>query len=311
MRYAFNIPEFLEWVVRSWSPVRAQAEQASYSRSHYSRSFARSVGEPPRTLRRRLQLEAAAHLLSQSDFQVGEVAIEVGYETPEAFSKAFRRAYGVNPKQFRSRRSGGRWLASKTGIHFHPSGLIVRRQGETSMKLDQILFRHHMHEVTRILSELGWLPESCLDEALVAFGDEIPWDSHDRTLRGTMAAIVFTHDIWLATFRGETMPDHPKKPSIAELRERHEASGPGLLAFVAEVDRDGLWDSEFVDANCEEPVRFVFGAVLAHILTFGIHRRLLLLSALRKLGVKDLEYGDPINWHRTQNGEPAYVPECV
>ncbi|MGI8923940.1 MAG: helix-turn-helix transcriptional regulator [Fimbriimonadales bacterium] len=106
------------------------AARAAYSRSHFSRLFANGVGETPRILRRRLQLEAAAHLLTRTRFGVGEIAVEVGYATPEAFAKAFKTAYGVSPRQFRAEGAENLRLETKSGIHFHPSGLIRgRRRG--------------------------------------------------------------------------------------------------------------------------------------------------------------------------------------
>lgn len=179
------------------------------------------------------------------------------------------------------------------------------------MNLTQTLFRHHFDEVSRLLGELERLAPESLDTPIVHFGNEIPWDPHDKTLRGTLWSIVQTHEIWMATFRGEPLQAEPTPVSLAAIREVHERTAPRFLEFVEECERDGLWASEFVDANCEEPVRFVFGPVLAHILTFGIQRRGLILAGLRELGVKDIEYGDPINWQRGRIGEPMYVPDCA
>jgi AraC family transcriptional regulator len=226
MRYAFDIPKFVEWVVETWAPVHVQAEQAAYSRSHFSRLFARDVGETPFELKRRLQLEAAAHLLGKSGFRIGEIAVEVGYETPEAFTKAFRKAYGTNPRAFRNSPPVSSWLEAKSRIHFHPSGLIVRRQGEKQLKLSQILLRQHVDEISRLLKETAALPDEKLDAELIPQGDAIPWDKHERTLRGTLRSIIVTHLLWLAAFRGEPLPENmPERPSLEELVRRHEESG--------------------------------------------------------------------------------------
>jgi AraC family transcriptional regulator len=332
MRYAFDIPKFLEWVVQTWAPVSAAADRAAYSRSHFSRLFSKSVGESPRELRKRLQLEAGAHLLRKTEFKVGEVAVEVGYETPEAFTKAFRAMFGVGPREFRKGSDGTHtksvrhgthtkivrhpyhlptWLPSSNGIHFHPHGLIVRRQGDNDMKFSELLFRSYVDGVSTILDEMSKLTDDQLDAKTLFQGDEIPFDRHEKTLRATVKGVIFTHELWLAAFRGDGLPDLPKKPTVAELKEIHDKSGKALVEFVKEVEEKDLWASEFVDALCEEPVRFVFGAVLAHILLFGSHRRLMAIAALKSLGVKGLEYGDPINWLRKVSGEEMYVPECV
>lgn len=49
------------------------------------------------------RLQAAAKDLATTDRPVMEVALEVGYENPSKFSAAFRKRYGVTPKEFRAR----------------------------------------------------------------------------------------------------------------------------------------------------------------------------------------------------------------
>jgi len=163
MKYSFDIPGFLEWVVQTWAPAGRMAARASYSRSHFSKLFVNSVGETPRVLRRRLQLEAAAHLLARTGFTVGEVAVEVGYATPEAFAKAFRAAYGVSPRQFRANGELNHRLETKSGIHFHPSEIIVRRQGARTMTLTETLFHHNDYAVTELLEAVESLTDGQLD----------------------------------------------------------------------------------------------------------------------------------------------------
>lgn len=77
------------------------AQQANFSAFHFQSTFAIltdiSVGEYLR--RRRLTL--AAHELMRLNTKVIDLAYKYGYETPEAFSKAFRRQHGVTPTEAR------------------------------------------------------------------------------------------------------------------------------------------------------------------------------------------------------------------
>jgi hypothetical protein len=50
-----------------------------------------------------------------------------------------------------------------------------------------------------------------------------------------------------------------------------------------------------VDALCEPPETFVLGSVVAHVLTYSAHRRLLVRHLLRDAGV-EVDTGDPIDW---------------
>ncbi|WP_026571531.1 MULTISPECIES: AraC family transcriptional regulator [Sediminibacillus] len=77
------------------------AKQAHVSAFHFQRTFAIltdiSVGEYIR--RRRLTL--AAQELIQTSSKVIDLAYKYGYDTPEAFSKAFRRQHGISPSESR------------------------------------------------------------------------------------------------------------------------------------------------------------------------------------------------------------------
>ena len=305
MLYRFDVPKFLDWVIQSWAPVAMMAERSAYSRSHFSRMLTRTVGESPSSLRRRLRLEAAASMLRRTRWSIGEIAVEVGYRSPEAFTKAFRRAFGTSPRAFRIG-SALPIIGSRSGIHFHPSGIIVRRLGANAMTLTQLLFKHHVDELGSILKAASLLTSSQLDEQTVSQGDEIPFDRHDTTLRALLEAMVYTEEVWLAAFSASETPVPASGASVERLQERHAQSSDGLSRFVEEIEAQGLWESEFVDALCCPPERFTFGGVVAHILVFSAHRRQMALAALRKLGVDNFGYGDPLVWLRLQEaGMPS------
>lgn len=69
------------------------AGRAATSQYHFHRIFRGMVGETPLVLRRRLLLERAAWRLANTDSSVLDIAIGAGFETHEAFTRAFRSAY--------------------------------------------------------------------------------------------------------------------------------------------------------------------------------------------------------------------------
>jgi AraC family transcriptional regulator len=87
------------------------------------------VGETPLQLHRRLRLERAAWGLIHGDEPVTQLAFEAGYDTHEAFTRAFRERYGRPPSEFREAREqeGSACLrtyqvelAAPSGIHYAP-----------------------------------------------------------------------------------------------------------------------------------------------------------------------------------------------
>lgn len=70
---------------------------------HFHRIFSKLQGESVQEHIRRLRLEKAAYELKISSYPILEIAIAAGYESNEAFTKAFRRLFNETPRQFRSR----------------------------------------------------------------------------------------------------------------------------------------------------------------------------------------------------------------
>jgi AraC-like DNA-binding protein len=81
--------------------VTTLASELGASRALLARRFTELVGEPPISFLTGWRLAVAADLLREQDSTVASVARQVGYSTPYALSTAFKRAYGVSPKQHR------------------------------------------------------------------------------------------------------------------------------------------------------------------------------------------------------------------
>jgi len=117
----------------------ALAVAAGLSPFHFHRVFKGMTGETPLELSRRLRLERAAWQLACSDAPVTEIAFDAGYETHEAFTRAFRACYSTSPSGFRTRKYQRIELAAPCGVHFSPDGRVppfARRQsGGEHMKV--------------------------------------------------------------------------------------------------------------------------------------------------------------------------------
>jgi AraC family transcriptional regulator len=69
---------------------------------------------------RRLRLERAAMELRSGGRQVIQVALDAGYEAHEAFTRAFKAAYGVSPAAFRRATGPVAIRPAPSGVHFRP-----------------------------------------------------------------------------------------------------------------------------------------------------------------------------------------------
>ncbi|GLC89647.1 AraC family transcriptional regulator [Lysinibacillus piscis] len=73
------------------------AQVGHSSEFHFQRAFSLLTGMTVNDYIRRRRLTLAAEELQRTEAKVIDVAFKYGYETPEAFTKAFRRQHGISP----------------------------------------------------------------------------------------------------------------------------------------------------------------------------------------------------------------------
>jgi hypothetical protein len=83
------------------------------------------------------------------------------------------------------------------------------------------------------------------------------------------------------------------------MRQRLKTAGAAFASQIQQIRDRGDWDAGFVDAVCDPPESFTYGAMLAHVTTFSAYRRSMTIAAFRQLGVEDLGIGDPVAWERS------------
>ncbi|MCL2547010.1 MAG: AraC family transcriptional regulator [Oscillospiraceae bacterium] len=81
--------------------VQYAAQIACCSEYHFRRMFSFLSGMSLGEYIRNRRLAEAALVLSNTDEKVIDVALQFGYESPDAFSKAFRAMHGITPMQVR------------------------------------------------------------------------------------------------------------------------------------------------------------------------------------------------------------------
>ncbi|WP_330179810.1 helix-turn-helix domain-containing protein [Nocardia sp. NBC_01503] len=283
------------------STLGAMAADAYSSPFHFSRQFAHGTGESPVALRRRVLLERAGWQLSRGE-SVTEVAFAAGYESVEGFSRAYSRAYGHPPSGTGSERAA-RWLPTVNGVHFHPPmSLWVQREakGRPDMDPTAVMLHHDVDDIRELLERAAGLTDEGYRRVRAPGFSVLDWDGVEESIAGVLANLVWTREVWLAAIDGADTPEKPGDDASA-LRERFEELVPRWLGAVRDIDARGAWSDTLIDALCEPPESFVLGSVIAHVLTYSAHRRLLVRAWLRAEKPDDaaeIGHGDPIMWLR-------------
>jgi len=271
------------------------AARAYLSRFHFDRVVSAVSGETPVRLRRRILLERAAFRLVTTRATVLEVALEAGYSSNEAFTRAFRRAYGAAPASWRAAPARIQ-LDTPNGVHFHPPGglRLPARDEVSSMDLMRKMVEHHVWLVGEIVGRAGALTDEQLDAPIELSVEGV---DDDPTLRSLLSRLVGQMDMWNAAMDSRAYDFEVERgESIESIRARLRDAGPVFLDRAREVIDGSRLDETFVDAICEPPEVFTYGGMIAHVLTFAAHRRTLAIGALHSVGITDLGAGDPMRW---------------
>ena len=78
-----------------------------YGKSSLCELFKRSTGETIMAYHARLKVEEAKRLIFERKLTVSEISERLSFESPEYFSRCFRRHTGMSPREFRKRLTSG------------------------------------------------------------------------------------------------------------------------------------------------------------------------------------------------------------
>ncbi|TPV94472.1 MAG: AraC family transcriptional regulator [Myxococcales bacterium FL481] len=171
--YAERLLRVLEYIQghldEDLSPA-ALAKRAHFSVYHFHRIFKGFVGESVMAHIRRLRLERAAARLRFGDRPVTDIAHASGYDSHEAFTRAFGSRFGMSPSEYRSSVKPAPQLEAALRVEtFPPRHLAYTRHRGTYQTVGEAWARL-----------MAWAaPKGLLGPHAAAVG--ISWDDPDLT----------------------------------------------------------------------------------------------------------------------------------
>jgi len=165
-------------------PLEEVAKEACFSPFHFHRVFRGVTGETVQGFVRRLRLERAVFRMLQGEANLLHVALDAGYQSNEAFTRAFKKQFGVPPSEHREamRLVLERRVHQRGGIDMDVS--IVKREAKKAVGI-----RHTgpYQEVGKVWERLfGWaFPNGvmgpavglCYDDPEVTPADKLRYDA--------------------------------------------------------------------------------------------------------------------------------------
>ena len=101
----FYIQEAITFMEHNYSrelTVEELADVCKLNRSYFSKIFKENMGCPPQEFLIRLRLSKAADLMKGTGNSIGVIAAQCGYPNQLHFSRAFRKRYGLSPREWRA-----------------------------------------------------------------------------------------------------------------------------------------------------------------------------------------------------------------
>ena len=202
----FRVLTFIQDHLDEPLPLSVLARVACFSPHHFHRIFRGMVGESVKEHVRRLRLERAAQTLRREQKTILEIALDAGYESHEAFSRAFKTFCGFNPQKFRRQKNeevplhwGIRYGERPQQKHleiFHMGGKTVRVTIKEIQPIYVAYLRHHGPYDTcgetwdRILPQLGKLGLLGSEDAILGVCHDDPEVTPDAEIRYDVCVVV-------------------------------------------------------------------------------------------------------------------------
>jgi len=185
-------PEFIERVLMSLEEDLGEeltlndlSNRHHYSPYHISTSFKKYVGVTLKYYRMRRRLNQAVESLRDPSSRILDVALEWGYGSQEAFSRAFQKVYGITPKVFRQ--GDYQVLDYPNKGHYKEDKMISETTG---LSIQDNLNISHPVRVVHVLNgscmlqtfrSNQWMKE---DSTYIAFNEAMCWGRGHQDLFG-------------------------------------------------------------------------------------------------------------------------------
>lgn len=129
------------------------AQKTGYSKYHLCRAFHAATHEPLQTYLRRLRLAQAAQSLLHGK-RILDVALDTGYQSQEAFHRAFTRMFGITPKALQKGEHHPSLLLKQPWQHdlMPPAVLPCTESQQNALTLKGMGGRFNYDQIARIIA---------------------------------------------------------------------------------------------------------------------------------------------------------------
>jgi AraC family transcriptional regulator len=148
--------------------LRSLAGKYGYSPFHFQRMVSNAMGETSQEYVERLRLEKAAYKLQITDEPIFNVCLSVGFRNHETFMRAFRRYFGISPRDCRKNAKVLRIRRLEANRSFRGDGCHLSNVKFESLRSTHLLSMLHVgaySEIPAAFTEEDWIWNTLVDWA--------------------------------------------------------------------------------------------------------------------------------------------------
>jgi len=133
MNYLASLERAIEYIEQHLDealPAEDIAESAGYSLYHLTRIFTAVIGEPIGSYIQKRRLSNSCKKLLYSEKRIIDIAMESGFGSAEAYSRAFKAVYGISPTVYRKNNldlyTGSKKMLDREALEHLAEGITIK-----------------------------------------------------------------------------------------------------------------------------------------------------------------------------------------
>jgi AraC family transcriptional regulator len=99
----FEVLRYIEFNLDDDLDIETLSKVAGYSPFHFCRLFKLSLGYSVLTYINNIRMLKASSNILNSKKSIIEIALDIGFKTPNGFNKAFKKVFNISPREYRKR----------------------------------------------------------------------------------------------------------------------------------------------------------------------------------------------------------------
>ncbi|WIO73462.1 AraC family transcriptional regulator [Porticoccaceae bacterium LTM1] len=180
-----RVCEYISQNLNETLTLEVMSNVAAFSKYHFHRVFTAYVGMSVTKFIQLARLKRASFRLAfEQNQNIIDIALEAGFESPEAFARAFRRTFDQSPSQFRAEPNWPQWH-SRFDSQIQPYGEKKMEVNIVNFEATKIALLEHLGPPEKTMETAGkfieWRKETGLSPVKTSRTFGIPYSDPNTT----------------------------------------------------------------------------------------------------------------------------------